>query len=86
MHPHQLRHLPHHLHTQLYHAILDIWRGENIPHAWLVSRVVLIYKNKDPRDPKNYHPIYVSTAIYGILTRLLLKSITKAMTPSLQNI
>ena len=75
-----------HAATTLYHAILGIWRGKRIPHTWLASRVVLIYKTKDPQDPKNYHPIYVSTAIYGILTHLLLKSITKAMTSGLLNI
>ena len=49
-------------------AILDILRGNKIPHTWLASRVVLIYKKKDPQDPKNNPPIYVSTAICGILT------------------
>ena len=62
---------------------MDISRGNKIPHTWLVSRVVLIYKKKDPQDPKNYRPLYVSTAIYGIMTRLLLKPITKGMTPGL---
>ena len=81
--PHLLRHLLNHMQQQLYLAILDIWRGNKIPHTWLASRVVLIYKKKDPQDPKNYRPIYVSTAIYGILIQLLLKRITKAMTPGL---
>ena len=60
-----------------------MWRGNQIPLAWLISRVVLIYKKKDPQDPKNYRPIYVSTAVYGILTRLILKQITQAMTAGL---
>ena len=81
--PHLLRHLPLNLQQQLYAAILDIWRGNQIPRAWLISRVVLIYKKKDPQDPKNYRPIYVSTAVYGILARLILKRITQAMTPGL---
>ena len=51
--------------------------------AWLQSRVVLIYKKKDPQDPRNYRPIYVSRAIYSILTRLLLTRISRAMTPGL---
>ena len=72
---------------QLYHAILDIWRGNEIPPpTWLASRVILIYKKKDPQDPKNYRPIYVSTAIYGILTRLLLKRITSPMVTGLLDI
>ena len=67
-----------------YQAIIDVWKGQHIPTAWLRSRVVLIYKKKDPRDPPNYRPIYVSTAIYNILTRLLLMRI--AMTPGLRDI
>ena len=51
--PHLLRHLPLHLQQQLYAAILDIWRGNQIPRAWLISRVVLIYKKKGAQDPKN---------------------------------
>ena len=81
--PHLLGHLPLNLQQQLYAAILDIWRGNQIPRAWLISRVVLIYKKKDPQDPKNYRPIYVSSAVYGILMRLILKRITEAMTPGL---
>ena len=49
-------------------------------------RVVLICKKKDPRDSKNCRAIYVSTAIYGILTRLFLKRITKTITLGLLNI
>ena len=54
--------------------------------AWLQSRVVLIYKKKDPQDPRNYRPIYLSTAIYSILTRLFLTRISRAMTPGLLDI
>ena len=84
--PHLLRHLPNHIQQQLYWAIIAVWNGQNIPVAWLQSRVVLIYKKKDPQDPRNYRPIYVSTAIYSILTRLLLTRISRAMTPGLLDI
>ena len=47
---------------------------------------MLIYKKKDPQDPRNYRPIYVSTAIYSILTRLLPTRISRAMTPGLLDI
>ena len=84
--PHLLRHLPDHVQRQLYQAIVAVWNGQHIPVAWLRSRVVLIYKKKDPQDPRNYRPIYVSTAIYSILTRLLLTRISGAMTPGLLDI
>ena len=84
--PHLLRHLPNHIQKQLYQAISEVWNGQNIPVAWLWSRVVLIYKKKGPQDPRNYRPIYVSTAIYSILTRLLLMRISRAMTPGLLDI
>ena len=84
--PHLLRHLPNHIQQQLYQATIAVWNGQNIPVAWLQSRVVLIYKKKDPQDPGNYRPIYVSTAIYSILTRLLLTRISRAMTPGLLDI
>ena len=83
--PHLLRHLPNHI-QQLYQAIIAVCNGQNIPVAWLQSRVVLIYKKKDPQDPRNYRPIYVSTAIYSILTRLLLTRISRVMTPGLLDI
>ena len=84
--PHLLRHLPDHVQRQLYQAIVAVWNGQHIPVAWLQSRVVLIYKKKDPQDPRNYRPIYVSTAIYSILTRLLLMRILGALTPGLLDI
>ena len=84
--PHLLRHLPDHVQRQLYQAIVAVWNGQHIPVAWLQSRVVLIYKKKDPQDPRNYRPIYVSTAIYSILTRLLLTRISEALTPGLLDI
>ena len=31
--PHLLRHLPNDMQQQLYLAILDIWRGNKIPHT-----------------------------------------------------
>ena len=84
--PHLLRHLPDHVQRQLYQAIVAVWNGQHIPVAWLQSSVVLIYKNKDPQDPRNYRPIYISTAIYSILTRLLLTRISGALTPGLLDI
>ena len=83
--PHLLRHLPLHMHRRLYHAILVIWRGNKICPTWFASMVVLIYKKKDPEDQKNYRPMHVSTAINGILTRLLPGRITKAITPGVPN-
>ena len=84
--PHPLRHLPNHIQQHLYQAIIAVWNGQNIPVAWLQSRVVLIFKKKAPQDPRNYRPIYVSTAIYSKLTRLLLTRISRAMTPGLLDI
>ena len=84
--PHLLWHLPPHMQQQLYHAILDIWRGNRFPATWLASRVIVTYKKKDPQNPRDYRPIYVSTAMYGILTRLLLKRITAAMAARLLDI
>ena len=46
--PHLLRHLPNHIQQQLYRAIIAVWNGQNFPVAWLQSRLVLIYKKKDP--------------------------------------
>ena len=44
--PHLLKHLPNHIRKQLYQAIIDVGKGQNIPFAWLRPRVVLIYKKK----------------------------------------
>ena len=79
--PYLLRLLPVHLQQHLYNAKIDIWRGKKIPSTSLASGGLLIYKTKGPRDPKNYRPICIATAIYGILTLLTLKRITTAMTP-----
>ena len=40
--PHLLRHLPNYIQKELYLAIIDVWNGQNVPVAWLRSRVVLI--------------------------------------------
>ena len=65
---------------------MSMWRANKIPHTWFASSLVLIHKRKDPQDPKNYQPINVSTPINGILNRLSLKHITKAMNPGLLTI
>ena len=39
---HLLRHLRNHIQQQLYQAIIADGNGQNIPVAWLQSRVVLI--------------------------------------------
>ena len=84
--PHLLRHFSDHMLKQRYQAILDFWKGHCIPTAWLRRGVMLIYKQKDPQDPRNYRPIYISTAINNILTRLIPMRIANAMTPSLLSI
>ena len=84
--PHLPHHLPPHMPEQVFHAALDIWRGNRIPATWLASKVLRIYKKKDSQDPLNYRPIYVSTAMYGILTRLHLKRITAALAAGLLDV
>ena len=51
-----------------------------------LSRVVLIYRRKDLQDPRNYWPIYVSSAIYNIPTCPIFLRITSAMTPGVLSI
>ena len=63
-----------------------MWRGNGIPATWLVSNIILICNKTEPQDPRNYRPIYVSMAIYGVLTRLLLKRKNVAMAAGLLDI
>ena len=77
--PHLLQHLPPHMQAPSHHAVLDSWRGNRNPATWVASRVIVINNKKDIQAPLNYHPIYVSAAMYGILTRLPLKRITASM-------
>jgi hypothetical protein len=59
----------------LYLALQEIWEGRPIPRSWNKSRVTLIYKNKDSRQITNYRPITVTTAMYRILTKMMLTTL-----------
>ena len=51
-----------------------------MPTEWTDTRISLLYKKGDARDASNYRPIAVSTCMYQITTKLILRYIKKPLT------
>ena len=51
-----------------------------MPTEWTDTRISLLYKKGDPRGASNYRLIAVSTCMYQITTKLILRRIKKPLT------
>jgi hypothetical protein len=55
-----------------------IYTNKQIPHQWLVSKTIPVFKNKgNPKDIKNYQPIANLCSTSKIFEKLILKRILK---------
>ena len=60
------------IHTNLLKIINDIVRGNRAIEKWLpIGRTYLLYKGKDPKQPRNYRPITCLNTMYKLLTSTL---------------
>ena len=57
-----------------------MWHQGQMPTEWTDTRISLLYKKGDPRDASNYRPIAVSTCMYQITTKLILRRIKTPLT------
>lgn len=53
----------------------DIISTEIIPHQWLESNIILLYKKGDKYDIANYRPISLMSNLYKIFSKIILKRI-----------
>lgn len=53
----------------------DIISTEIIPHKWLESNIILLYKKGDKYDIANYRPISLMSNLYKIFSKIILKRI-----------
>lgn len=56
----------------LWNKILD---EEAVPHNWLESEIILLYKKGDPADIGNYRPISLMSCFYKLFASCLLERI-----------
>lgn len=62
--------------TILWNKILD----ENVvPHQWMTSEIILLYKKGDPADIGNYRPISLMPCFYKLFASCLLERIAPAI-------
>ena len=66
------------LHQHLHNLILSIWNMEEVPHEWLVSDIVTIYKRKGDRSLcDNSRGITLLSVASKILARIMLTRLCK---------
>ena len=61
--------------AQLFNACIE---KETIPEKWKNACVVLLFKNGDPTDLKNYRPISLQSHRYNLFTEVLTKKINES--------
>ena len=63
-----------------YRRVCEVWNQGQMPTEWTATSISLLYKKGDPKDASNYHPLAVSTCMYQITTKLILRRIKKPLT------
>jgi len=64
------------IHSEIHKVINSIWNNEELPEEWKGSVIVPIYKNGDKTDCSNYRGISLLSAMYKILSDILLSRLT----------
>ena len=54
--------------TEMYN---ECWEDGSLTPNMLLGEIILLYKKKDPRDPRNYRPITLLNLDYKILSKIL---------------
>ena len=78
--PHTIQWLPENVQWILYRRICEVWNQGQMPTQWTDTRISLLYKKGDPRDASNYRPIAISTCMYQITAKLILRRTKKPLT------
>ncbi|KAK6741347.1 hypothetical protein RB195_009284 [Necator americanus] len=69
----------HPLHVILAAHMTSYLRKERIPDQWKTSRTVLIHKNGDREDLRNYRPIRLLSVLYKVFTKIILTRISRTL-------
>ena len=78
--PHTIQWLLENVQWILYRRVCELWHQGQMPTEWTDTRISLLYKKGDPRDASHYRPIAVSTCMYQITTKLILRRIKTPLT------
>ena len=78
--PHTIQWLPENVQWILYRRVCEVWHHGQMPTDWTDARISLLYNNGDPRDASNYRPIAVSTCMYQITTKSIVRRIKTPLT------
>ena len=78
--PHRIQWLLESVQWILYKRVCEVWHQGQMPTEWTDTRISLLYKKGDPRDASNYRPMAVSTCMYQIITKLILRRIKTPLT------
>ena len=65
--------------TYLTNIFNNILKTKQIPDSWHEAKIVILFKNGDPKDIKNYRPISLLSHSYKIFTRLLQTRIERTL-------
>ena len=57
----------------------ECWEEGSLNPSMLLGEIILLYKKKDPRDPRNYRPITLLNLDYKILTKVLVGRMKKVI-------
>lgn len=72
----QVKRCPAHMLKALFNVILY---RRHIPSLWLQSRTILIYKEGDRKNPTNWRPITIGSAVQRLLHRILARRLPVAV-------
>ena len=84
MPPYLLAILPDNAFSVLHHCLTLCYEAGDIPHCWLVSETLCIFKGKGSwRDPDRWRPIAMSNSVYRLLMRWVYKKLYPLISPQL---
>ena len=82
--PYLLAILPDNAFSVLHHCLTLCYEAGYIPHCWLVSETLCIFKGKGSwRDPDRWRPIAMSNSVYRLLMRWVYKKLYPLISPQL---
>ena len=78
--PHLISYLPETAQWILYRHVKVVWELGSVSTSWTDTRVSLLYIKGDPGDAGNCRPIAVSSCMYQILCKLMLRRLKAPLT------